>query len=154
MKHLFSILSLLGLSCNLIACSSQIPVATIKKEKKAYSVAYRQIPPQPTYGATRWVRPPTTFPSRKFEDRSSSYVSPVVHYKVTEAPLKEAALVLAAITRYKSYCSSAIADQKVTIDTLGTLDELAQEIEVLTGIKVVVDHDNKEIRFLGSNKQA
>ena len=43
-------------------------------------------------------------------------------------------------------------DKKVSIITLGTIDEIAKEIENETGITVNIDHKNKEVRFLGSKK--
>jgi hypothetical protein len=85
---------------------------------------------------------------------SSKRISPVLHYKVQDVTLKEAALVLASTTRYRSYCSSLIADQRLTLDGLGTLDELADEIETLAGIQVVVDHEHKEVRFLARDSDA
>ena len=146
MKSMYHIL-ILGLVPGLIACASQEPTGV--KERETFTIATRQLPPEKPYSMTRWVRPPQVLPPREAPVRaSSSYISPVVHYKVTDISLKEAALVLAATTRYRSYCSSLIGDERLTLDSLGTLDELAEEIETLAGIEVVIDHDHKEVRFL------
>lgn len=141
-------LAILSVLPGLIACTNY-ERPTVKKDMPAYTIATRQLPPEKPYSMTRWVRPPQVLPPRQAPVRaSSSYISPVVHYKVTDISLKEAALVLAATTRYRSYCSSLIADQRLTLDSLGTIDELAEEIETLAGIDVIIDHDSKEVRFL------
>ena len=147
------LLILIGFLPGLLACSGkEIPDAV--KEKPTFTIATRQHAPEKPFSMTRWVRPPQVLPPRAAPVRaSSSYISPVVHYKVKDISLKEAALVLAATTRYRSYCSSLIAEQRLTLDSLGTLDELAEEIETLTGIHVVIDHDNKEIRFLARDSE-
>jgi hypothetical protein len=146
MKSVFTIL-LLSVVPGLLACSSTEPTGVAKE--KTFTIATRQLPPEKPYSMTRWVRPPQVLPPRTAPVRaSSSYISPVVHYKVKDISLKEAALVLAATTRYRSYCSSLISDQRLTLDSLGTLDELAEEIETLAGIDVIIDHDNKEVKFL------
>lgn len=155
MKRLTCSLSLL-LIPGLLACSGgKEYLNQVSKEKPAYSIATRQLPPDPAFSMTKWVRPPLMKPSREMPEQiSSKRISPVVHYKVQDVTLKEAALVLASTTRYRSYCSSLIADQRLTLDGLGTLDELADEIETLAGIQVIVDHEHKEVRFLARGSEA
>jgi hypothetical protein len=62
--------------------------------------------------------------------------------------------VLAATARYSSYTASSIADENITIESIGTIDELGIEIGILAGIHVVVDHKHKEVRFLGAQPKA
>jgi hypothetical protein len=65
-----------------------------------------------------------------------------------KATLEETAKILASMARYSSYTSPSLAKQKFSFESLGTIDELARIIGDKAGIKVVVDHDNKEVRFL------
>ncbi len=73
---------------------------------------------------------------------------PIYHLELAENSLKEAAAALASTARYSSYCSELIAEDVISISTLGTIEELATQIEEQAGIEVVVDHENKEVRFL------
>jgi hypothetical protein len=52
------------------------------------------------------------------------------------------------MARYSSYTTPSLATRKVSFKNLGTIDELARIIEEKEHIKVVVDHDTKEVRFL------
>jgi len=58
--------------------------------------------------------------------------------------------VLAAISRYSSYTAPSIALEKISVDNLGTIDELAQIIGSKAHVQVIVDHPNKEVRFLAT----
>ena len=124
------------------------PKYTPTEKPKVFRVATRQLPPEPVYNRLRWVRPPQVTPSRKIDAKRSPLILPVVHYSVKQTPACEALLVLAATSRYRSYCASAVEPKRVSLDMLGTIDEIAQEISHNAGIKVVVDHQNQEVRFL------
>ena len=67
-----------------------------------------------------------------------------------DATLEEAARILGQSARYASYCASSIADQRITLSTLGTLDELAHALAREAKVQVVVDHHNHEVRFIAS----
>lgn len=138
----------MALSLLCMACSSST-VIPATQSKPTYSIATTQAPLEPAFSMTRWVRPPQVLPERRLPVQpAKAYISPVIHYKVKEVSLKEAALILAATTRYRSFCSSSIAEAPITLDTLGTIDEIASEISLLADIQVIVDHSNKEVRFL------
>ncbi len=132
-----------------VACSNYRTTPLEKKRFQTFSMATRQLPPEPAYASTRWVRPTQVTPSRETPGNKVEPILPVVHYKVTDTPLCEAALVLAATTRYRSYCSSRLSGEKLSFEGLGTLDELAIEIAMLSGAEIIVDHSRGEIRFLG-----
>jgi hypothetical protein len=72
----------------------------------------------------------------------------VFQLSLKATPLAEAARVLAATSRYTSYTDPSIASQKLTIESLGTIDELGQTIEQKAQVQVVIDHRNREVRFL------
>ncbi|MCB0360243.1 MAG: hypothetical protein KDD44_11425, partial [Bdellovibrionales bacterium] len=78
----------------------------------------------------------------------STKLDPILHLEMQNARLEEIANSLADSVHYRSYVASGIADRLVSIKLLGTVDELALEIERRQQIKVVVDHENREIRFL------
>ncbi len=122
--------------------------SSTKKRPNTYRMATRQIPPQPVYGATTWVRPPQMAPNRKVEASDADVIQQIVKLDIKDRPLSEVVLILAATARYRSYCSSKVAKRRLTISSLGTLSELAMQIEDAANITVVVDHANKEVRFL------
>lgn len=132
-------------------CSSKkVPEWSPEKKKKMFRIATQQLAPEPVYNAVRWVRPPQVTPTRKIESSTAPIIMPIVNLSVQNRPLKEVILVIAAPTRYRTYCSSLIANQPLSLNMLGTIDELAAEIEKTSGINVVIDHENKEIRFLAN----
>jgi hypothetical protein len=73
---------------------------------------------------------------------------PIFELTLNKATLEETARVLAAMARYSSYTDPSIAKNTFSIENLGTIDELGRTIGVKAGIQVVIDHDNKEVRFL------
>ncbi len=145
----FVTLTILAALC-LTACSTREGPQWSSKKKNVttYRMATRQIPPQPVYSGTTWVRPPQMAPDRKVEASNADVIQQIVKLDIKNRPLSEVVLILAATARYKSYCSRKIANRRLTIASLGTLGELAMEIEDKADIMVVVDHQNKEVRFL------
>jgi len=121
------------------------------RKQRVFTIATRQLPPQPVYGRTRWVRPPQVLPARKLEVPSAPLIMPIIEFEVKGRPLSEVALILAATAGYRSYCASSIASQKLSLTSLGTMEELALEIEELARIKVIIDHRQKEVRFLSKD---
>lgn len=127
--------------------------APLDTEVRVNSVAPRQLPLEPVYNRLRWVALPEVHPltrvgtDRLFgEDRPR--LLPVVHYTVSREPLCEAALILASTARYTSYCSSLVSDKVVSLDQLGTIDELALALSNRSGANIIVDHVNREVRVL------
>ena len=123
------------------------------KGRTLFLPSYRSAAPEPVYARTRWVQPPEVLPSREVEDTDSSYgqappLRPVYELSMKNATLEQTCKILASMARYSSYTSPSLATQKYSFKNLGTLDELARIIEEKAQIKVVVDHENKEVRFL------
>lgn len=152
-------LLLVSLLILMSACSSSDlkPYAT-EKHFELYGMATRQLPPDPVYNRLRWVYPPDTYPDSTEVPTSSSYIMPVFHMHVENSPLDETVKILAATLRYTSFCSSKVAAQRITINKLGTAEELAAEISRQANVNVIIDHQNKDIRFMplaaqkGNNK--
>jgi hypothetical protein len=128
-----------------VACSSS---GATTGSVRLTRIATRQLPPEPVYGRLRWVRPPEVMPRRGIPTTAAGLMLPVVHLQVDKAGVCEAAQIVGATVRYRTYCSSLIADKRVTLNMLGTLDELVGAISEESGAKIVVDHTNKEIRFV------
>jgi hypothetical protein len=78
----------------------------------------------------------------------------VFQLSLKDATLEETARVLAATARYSSYTAPSIAEQKISIRNIGTIDELGRIIENKAQVQVVVDHENKEVRFLAAEAQS
>lgn len=124
-----------------------------KKTRTLFLPSYRSAGAEPVYARTRWVHPPEVLPGRESESTSSSYdraptLRPVYQLSLKNATLEQTSKVLASMARYSSYVSPSLATQKYSFENLGTIDELAMIIEEKAQIKVVVDHENKEVRFL------
>ena len=141
------VMALAGLTAG--GCSaSKEPEWQPERKQRVFKIATRQLPPEPVYGALRWVRPPQVLPERKVEPQNAPLIMPVVQFEVNDKPLSEVALILAATAGYRSYCAGTIAGKKLSLVSLGTMDELAGEIEQQAGVKVVINHRYKEVRFL------
>lgn len=126
-----------------------------KEHRTLFMPVYRTAGPEPVYARTRWVHPPEVLPERESSSSAtrSSYegtptIQPVYRLSMKKATLEETAKILASMARYSSYTSPSLAKQKFSFESLGTIDELARIIGDKAGIKVVVDHENKEVRFL------
>jgi hypothetical protein len=125
---------------------------TSNTSRTLFLPSYRVAGPEPVYARTRWAHPPEVLPAREGGDTSSSYntpsLRPVYEISLTNATLEQTCKVLAQMARYSSYTSPSLAKEKFSLKNLGTIDELARTIEEKAQIKVVVDHENKEVRFL------
>ncbi len=115
---------------------------------QAHRISLRQVPPQPVYSRVRFGLDPSPLPSRELPRSNADLINPIVHMELKNATLEEASSVLAAVSRYTSYTASTIAKQRISLNMLGTVDEIASHIAAEAGIKVVVDHDVRQVRFL------
>lgn len=114
----------------------------------SYTVANRQHAPEPIYSRVTMARPPETHPASVRVKKGDAKFFAVIHFQIKNQPLEEAAKLLSSTAKYSSYCAAALAGQKITIDTIGTIDEIGERIASQMGIDVTVDHINKEVRFL------
>lgn len=123
---------------------------TSKNTRTIFMPSYTTAGADPVYARTRWVHPPEVLPPRSGDSSSerSPSLRPVYELNLKNATLDQTCKVLASMARYSSYTSPSLATQTFSFQNLGTIDELAQIIGQKAGIKVVVDHENKEVRFL------
>ena len=132
------------------ACSlREAPKWKAERHNEIHLIANKQLPAEPIYNPVRWVRPPEVTPSRKPDYKpSNKAVTLIYSFSVKDSTLNNTSLSLANALGYRSYCSSLIAEQVFSMELVGSIDEIATNISKKAGIKVVVDHDNKEVRFL------
>ena len=152
---LLKTIQIFGVFCITIgfaACGSTAKAPT--KPPKVFRVSMRQVAPEPVYSRIGWGQPPDPLITVKGTDEPTPYVTPVFHLDLKNATLEEASRILGSMSKYETYCSSVLAEQKITINSLGTLDELAREISQSAGIQAVVDHENREVRFLAGNLES
>jgi hypothetical protein len=125
-------------------------------DRTLFMPTFRAAAPEPVYSRTRWAHLPEVLPQREMpgDDKreggpeTGPALRPVFQLTLNKASLEETARVLAAMARYSSYTAPSIAQNSFSIENLGTIDELGRIIGEKAGIQVVIDHDNKEVRFL------
>lgn len=130
------------------ACSSSVEVPPAKR---VYQIAEQQLPHEVTYSRLRWVHLPATQPPAALQRASDSVrprLLPIVHLSIENKSLCDAASALASLMRYTSYCSSQLRKEITSVEALGTIYELAEIIADNHVVKIVIDEENKEIRFL------
>lgn len=141
---------LIIVTLSLIGCSSRAKPFDPNKERKFFSVAVRQYAPEPVYNRLMTAYLPEPLPSRNILPAAQTRISPIYQFELKNTSLEQTARVLASTARYTSYTSSVIASRKINILAVGTIDEIAEHIENRAGINVVVDHANREVRFLAN----
>ena len=118
------------------------------KSVPTYKISRQQVGAEPVYSSLRWVNLPDPLPDKGAQPNSKNFVDPVYQFELKNSSLEESSYIFATALHYRSYCASGIANQHVTFSTLGTIAEIAEKLEKLAGIKIVIDHDNREVRFL------
>jgi hypothetical protein len=147
-KHLTIAFALIAL---LSACSSGQYRPIERKKTRTDKIAFRQIPPEPTYNRLGWSAT-EEMPSKEYarDDSQRPVVSPIIQFEAKQKTLDEIALMLGAASRYRTFVASSISKRRVSLQMLGTLDEISEALERQSGAKIVVDHVLREIRVLGS----
>lgn len=133
-----------------VACSS-----SAKKEKfivEQYPVAYRQLPPEPVYSRFAWAHLPGPAPI-KVKD-NAPLLMPEVSFELHRSNLEEAIQSLAQTIGYTWSYPADVAKKTVSMNMVAPVDEILQEIEKQTGVKTILDHDNRILRVIAGNKVA
>lgn len=117
-------------------------------ERKLFGISVRRHAPQPVYKRTRLVHLPAPIPENIASNSSAPLILPVIHFEIVDASLEDAAKILGQSARYSIYCASTVADKRITLTALGTVDELADQIGKIAKVETIVDHHNHEVRFL------
>jgi hypothetical protein len=145
-QRIFLVPLVFALCCStVLGCSTRAPVSS---ERKLFGVSVQRYAPQPVYKRTRLVHLPSPLPETSAQSAAAPLILPVIHFEIVDASLEEAAKVLGQTSRYSAYCASTVADKRITLTALGTVDELAEQIAKIAKIETIVDHHNREVRFL------
>ena len=148
--HLIQKIVLLLVSCSLLACYVPKEWEPVDKDRVMPEPVSRQLAPEPPYGTTRFERAPVVQPSDYPAAVAEERVLPMIHLSLKNVSMKQAAMQLASAADFHSYCASSIEDKRVTYSSLGNIDELAAGLAGAADIQVIVDHANREIRFLSA----
>lgn len=133
------------------SCSSKMPEWSAENEKpRVFKVSFRQTAPDPVYNRARWVHLPEIIPQRGPDTALSPLYLPIVHLQFKNLRAEEAARLIAATAQYSSYCASSFAAQTVSINSLGTIDELAEELANQLGGKAMVDHRSRHVSIVSN----
>ncbi len=133
----------------LSSCAPSTPQWSAEQEKpKVFSVSFRQTAPEPVYNRARWVHLPEIVPYNGPDISGSPMLLPVVHLEFKNIRADEATRLVASLSKYSSYCASALADTRVSLNSLGTIDELAQELAGKVGAEAIVDHRNRHVSMV------
>ncbi|NMC63324.1 MAG: hypothetical protein GYA55_09175 [SAR324 cluster bacterium] len=143
MKRLITIVLISALST---ACSDLKPYEP-QSERKDFFYPVRQLPPEPVYSRLKYVYLPDVIPEAPTGE-SANRIDPKIHLTVTNSTLERTAQALAETVHYKGFIAQEIAQQPYSCDLSGTVDEVAENISSDSNIDVVVDHSQREIRFL------
>lgn len=155
MKHSSS----LTLALVLIAGCSSSTTSSVSPEKasKAFTVANRQLAPEPVYNRLRWVQLPEVLPTAQYTSSTKAksqdslkkpMMFPVINFELKDGTLQEASQMLAASSQYKAFCDPSFAANPISVTMLGTIHEIANKISEVSGIDVLIDHTNREVRFV------
>ena len=134
-----------------VGCSYKYTGSGSTLDRHVHIFAVRQAPLPPVYNRIRTVHLAEPLPSRDNHPVTNRIITPVFQFEAEDSTFEEVALILANTAKYSSYCDPNIANKKVSIITLGTIDEIANEIEKETNVIVKIDHQNKEVKILSSN---
>ncbi len=135
----------------LFACSPKYSNKTV--ERKVHIFAVRQLPQPLVYNRVKTVHLASPLPSREKHPVSNKIITPVFQFEAEDSTLGEVVMILANTAKYSAYCDKQLENIKISLITLGTVEEIANEIEKDAGITVDVDHVNKEIRFLANHSK-
>lgn len=138
------LISLLSLSaCSIFAGEAQLP----EKRAQVYSVASRRLAPEPVYNRIRLVYLPDVKPG-SLADSNAPTLPMRARLSLKNNTLEQAGIALAAIGNYQAYTASSIAKQKLSLEAVGSLDELGAQLSMQSGAHVVIDHPHRQIRIL------
>lgn len=139
----------LALSCGVLLSCSSGPEGVRKKEvRRDWFYPTRKQAPEPIYNRLRDVRPPEPIPDPPRGIERAPRLFPIIQINLRGAKLSEVARILAQSYRYGHYCSPLLAEKRVSVRAIGTLNELADEVARLGSVRVAVDHENREVRIL------
>ncbi|RIL05041.1 MAG: hypothetical protein DCC75_12055 [Proteobacteria bacterium] len=150
-----SILVLLALTAALVSCGPTMKEwEPDKKNPHVYAISFRQTPPPESYHRLRWVHLPEPLPAAYRRSTAQVRMTPVLGMELSNLTLEQAAKELADSVNYRSYVASSVAGRTLSLNSLGTVEELAHQLARATNTRVHVDHTTRSLRFLAQPKPA
>lgn len=141
--------AVLAFGCIVVtSCSSGSDVVLKKEVRRDWFYPTRKQAPEEVYNRLRDVRPPEPVPEAPRSVEKAPRLFPVVQLNIKNGTLSEVARILAQSYRYGHYCSPLVAQQRMSVRAIGTLDELADQVAHTGMVRVSVDHENREVRIL------
>lgn len=132
----------------LVLCVILLGGCTSSVHSPEYLTSVTQVPPQPVYNRIFLARPPEVLPYRKKHKSISVKENPVFQLDVSNETVESVIKTLASASRFRGYTSATIADSKVSLQAVGTIDELADALSKAANIHISVDHANRELRAI------
>ena len=124
-----------------------------EKKPEIFKVSFRQLPPEPVYNRVKFVYLPDVKPDSTKAHSNASQLDPLVKLSLKNNTLEQAAIALASLGNYHPYTASSIAKQKISLEAYGTLEEVAMKLATKSGVHIVVDHPNRQIRILKESEE-
>lgn len=151
LSKLLQSVALGGLVISISACGPQLKEwEPYKNDQVTFGYSRQQLPPEPVYRMARWVEPPEVLPSKQAPASSMQMLNPIIEVDVKRVPLRELGKIISSLNGYSVYTASNIAERRVSVRKLGTIDEIVEDVSVSLGIKAVVDHQNRSITFINA----
>ena len=156
MQRLILLISICSLF-SIYGCSNDLKKWDPGEKKKFYTFASRQLSPEPVYKKTTFVYPPENTPRRSpyFELKSNPFpkdavplLLPVFKVDVNTTPIETIFKDYFIPLSYSIYCSSLVCTQPISLHMVGNINEISKKIEEIGNIKIVIDHENRDIRVL------
>jgi len=129
----------------LVGCSPKEQLNP-QSAQPVYSIASRKFAPERVYNRMSWALLPGPL-SQANPAMSGARISQTEQVNLKHVTAETAANRLGKLFGYRVYCAASIANRRVSIKDHGDLDTLAEALAREAVIRVVVDHDNKELRL-------
>lgn len=133
----FGLLMAVGLN----ACHSPVP---LERPIEYYTARERQHAPEPVYSRVMWSQIPAATPQKSKED--APYLLPTISFEMPNATLEEAVEALAQTMGYQWHYPRAAAKRAVSINQVGTVDQILAEIANQAGVVAEFDHAGRQVR--------
>ncbi len=131
----------------LSACSDIKPYDPYGADRRYFFHSVRQLPPEPVYNRLTYVRPPSPLPGESSPSASADTLRPRIQLEIANSTLERAAGALAGSIGYQAFVDPAIASVPYSCSMSGSLDVLASQMAGQTNSDVVVDNEQRQIRF-------
>lgn len=123
------------------SCSKKV---VYEREIELYRPVTRREAPEPVYGRVTWAHLPKPVAPKSALD--APYLLPVVSFELVDSNLEEAIEALAQTMGYDRHYPKSVAQRKVSIKMVGTLEEVLTEIARQAKVTARFEHERKLVR--------